>query len=215
MQFRARLLEWSDIERWCEILRKKIVKNYKPDFIIGLSRGGLAPARILSDSLLVKDLYTLKTEHWGMTANVDGQAKLKSGGRMDVEGRKVLIVDDITDTGESMDLAESYVKGLNPADLKTATMLHISRSKHVPAFYAEEISEAQWTWFIFPWNVTEDLNNLIGKLPQEKMTFDELSSGLKKEFDLDVNPKTLESTLERLKDLNRIAKNDKGWNIIK
>lgn len=213
MQFRARLLEWSHIEKWCETLRKKIIDSYEPDFIIGLSRGGLAPARILSDTLLVKDLFSLKTEHWGMTANVDGKAKLKNSETLDVKGRKVLVVDDITDTGESMELAKNHVETMGPEDLKTATMLHITRSKHVPSFYAEEVSESQWTWFIFPWNVTEDLNNLIRKIGSEVMTSEEIISGLKREFDLHVKAEILEFTLKRLQDLKRIRKDGSNWKL--
>ena len=62
-----------------------------------------------------------------------------------------------------MKLAFDYVKSLSPAEIRTSTMLHITRSSFKPDFYSEEINEEKWAWFIFPWNVYEDLDNLIGR----------------------------------------------------
>lgn len=163
MDFRAQLVSWEDIENWCSTIRGKVVQNFTPDVIIGLSRGGLVPARILSDSLWIKDLLSIKTEHWGLTATKSGQAVLNDPGKLNLKGKKVLIVDDITDTGQSMRLAFDFVKGQEPQEVKTATMLHISRSEFVPDYYGQEVSSEQWTWFIFPWNVYEDLDNLLSK----------------------------------------------------
>jgi len=162
--FRCMLVSWKHIESWVSQIMKKMEKNvYKPDVIIGLSRGGLVPARIISDYLQLKDLYAIKTEHWGITATPDGQARITQGLPINIEGKKVLLVDDITDTGQSLSVAFEYVKNFNPDELKTATLLHITRSKFIPDFYAEEVPEEEWTWFIFPWNVYEDLTTIIVK----------------------------------------------------
>lgn len=163
--FRCMLVSWRNIDAWVYGVIKKMEKsNYKPDVIIGLSRGGLAPARIVSDYLQLKDLYAIKTEHWGITATPDGKAKITQGLPVNIENRKVLLVDDITDTGQSLSIAYEYVKSFKPMELKSATLLHITRSKFVPDFYAEEVPEEKWTWFIFPWNVYEDLTNIITKI---------------------------------------------------
>jgi hypoxanthine phosphoribosyltransferase len=164
MQFRAKLVSWAEIEKWCRNIGKQAIKSgFIPEAIIGLSRGGLVPARMLSDRMWIKDLYAVKTEHWGFTASKDGKAVLKKQGDPDIKGKRVLVVDDITDTGESMKLAFDYVKSLSPAEIRTSTMLHITRSSFKPDFYSEEINEEKWAWFIFPWNVYEDLDNLIGR----------------------------------------------------
>ena len=185
MHFKAKLVTWDDIEDWCDTLREKITGNYAPDVIIGLSRGGLVPARILSDKMWIKDLVSIKTEHWGITATKDGKAVLKNDTKLDISNRKVLIVDDLTDTGESMKVAYEYVKSLNPGTLKTATMLHISRSNFVPDFYADKVTEDNWAWFIFPWNVYEDLDNLIGRSLVGAENLDGIKGLLKRDYDLD------------------------------
>ena len=69
MEFKARLVSWNEIVDWCLSIRKEIVNSYSPEIIIALSRGGLVPGRLLSDYLWIKDLYTIKTEHWGITAS--------------------------------------------------------------------------------------------------------------------------------------------------
>ena len=99
MEFKANLVSWDEIEEWCKKLRDKIIDSYKPDIIVALSRGGLVPGRILSDMLWIKDIVALKTEHWGVTATRDGKATLKDPGSLNLSGKNVLIVDDITDTG--------------------------------------------------------------------------------------------------------------------
>lgn len=163
MDFKAQIVSWEDIESWCSSIREKVIKNFTPDVIIGLSRGGLVPARMLSDSLWIKDLLSIKTEHWGITATKSGKAILNDPGKLNLRGKRVLVVDDITDTGQSMKLAYDFVKEQDPQEVRTATMLHITRSEFVPDFYGEEVSSEKWTWFIFPWNVYEDLDNLLSK----------------------------------------------------
>ena len=196
MEFRAHLVSWSDIEKWCSAIRTQVVENFSPEVIIGLSRGGLVPSRILSDSLWIKDLLSIKTEHWGITATKSGQAVLNDPGKLNLRGRKVLIVDDITDTGQSMKLAYDFVKGQEPADIKTATMLHITRSEFVPDFYGELVDQNQWTWFIFPWNVYEDLDNLLMKAMTKKLNLAGIKALLKEQYDLDIANGHLEKVLK-------------------
>ena len=62
-------------------------------------------SRVLCDYLGVKDLVSLKIEHWGVTATPDGKAQIKYPFDIDLTGKNVLVVDDITDTGESMIIA--------------------------------------------------------------------------------------------------------------
>ncbi len=195
MEFRAHLVSWSDIEKWCSAIRAQVVDNFSPEVIIGLSRGGLVPSRILSDSLWIKDLLSIKTEHWGITATKSGQAVLNDPGKLNLKGKKVLIVDDITDTGQSMKLAYDFVKSQEPADIRSATMLHITRSEFVPDFYGELVDQKQWTWFIFPWNVYEDLDNLLMKAMKGKLNLAGIKALLKEQYDLDISSHHLDRVL--------------------
>ena len=208
MEFRAKLVTWDEIEDWCKSLSDKIISIEIPDAIIGMSRGGLVPARIVSDKLLRKELYAVKTEHWGLTASKDGMAKLKQGLSSDIRGMNVLIIDDITDTGQSMKVALDYVKSQSPKSVKTAAMLHISHSEFIPDYYAREISDSQWTWFIFPWNVFEDVMNLTGKILKEPMTLLQIKKELGKSFELEIDEPRLKTILEYME---KLKKNKIRW----
>lgn len=206
MDFRAQIVSWGDIENWCSLIRKKVVDNFTPDVIVGLSRGGLVPARILSDSLWIKDLLSIKTEHWGLTATKDGKAVLNDPGKLNLKGKKVLVVDDITDTGQSMQLAYDFVKRQEPMELKTATMLHITRSDFIPDFYGEEISGEKWTWFIFPWNVYEDLDNLLSKSLNEKLDLKGVEKLLADHYELSISDDHLDRVLNDFVKSGKISK---------
>jgi len=155
---RCRLTTWSDVDRWADRLAERIRSAQAvPETIVGLSRGGWVPGRLLCDRLGVHRLVSVRAQHWGVTATPDGTAKLSEGLSGPVEGQKVLVVDDITDTGESLSLATAHVQEQQPGRLETAAFLHIAHSKFVPTYFAEEIPRTGWVWVVFPWNYWEDL----------------------------------------------------------
>ena len=109
--FECEIMSWELFNTLAKNVATKIKDSgYNPDFIVGLARGGWVLSRVLCDYIGVKDLVSLKVEHWGVTATQDGKAQIKYPFDIDLAGRRVLIVDDITDTGESMLIAEEYVK---------------------------------------------------------------------------------------------------------
>ncbi|HYB77639.1 MAG TPA: phosphoribosyltransferase [Thermoplasmata archaeon] len=158
---RCRLTTWSDVDRWADRLAERIRSaDAIPETIVALTRGGWVPSRLLCDRLGVKRLVSLRAQHWGVTATPDGKAQLTEGLSGPVDGQKVLVVDDITDTGESLTLAAAHVGEQHPSRLETAAFLHIAHSKFVPTYYAEEIPRTGWVWVVFPWNYWEDLASL-------------------------------------------------------
>jgi uncharacterized protein len=158
---KCRLTTWAEVGRWADVLASQIVgAGPLPQTIVGLTRGGWVPARLLADRLGVHRLVALRAQHWGVTATKSGRAELTEELSGPVARERVLIVDDITDTGESLDLARAHVAERRPASLATATLLHITHSKFLPDFYAEEIPRKAWVWVVFPWNYWEDLNSL-------------------------------------------------------
>jgi hypoxanthine phosphoribosyltransferase len=157
------VLDWDDIYSYAFQTAKKIKESqWKPDAIVGIARGGWVHARIQCDLLGVKNLFSVKVDHWGVTATKDGKAKLTCPLVGDVKGKHVLVVDDITDTGESLTTAVNHVRDEgNPSEVRTAALLHIVGSKFTPDYYGLEIS---WAWEIWPWNFYEDISALITKI---------------------------------------------------
>ena len=194
---------WKDMHEMAEGAAEQIKKSaFHPDIIIGLSRGGLVPARLFADLLHVKEVYTINVDHWGLTATMDGSAKLTQKLNVDISGKKVLVVDDITDTGQSIDLAKKHVEELKPGEVKTAALMNLKTSKFVPDYYG---IEREWAWYIFPWNYKEDLVNLIKEVvKEEKKNREEIKKELHVNFELEVGEEEVDSILEHIEYLDGV-----------
>jgi hypoxanthine phosphoribosyltransferase len=201
--FECLVMDWDMFYSLAKNVGDKINKsNYKPDVIIGLARGGWVLARVLCDFIGVKDLVSLKVEHWGVTATPDGTAKLKNDINVDLKGKKVLVVDDITDTGESMRVAVDYIKTLEPAEVKTASLQHLTCAKFKSDYVGEE---RDWIWVIFPWNFTEDMCTIVPKVctrlktDLDNIDASQLKSELKQNYCIAVTEETIQEILQEIK----------------
>jgi hypothetical protein len=78
----------------------KAIKSsgYRPDLVIAVGRGGYVPASVC-DFMLHSQLTSIKIEHWGIAARKQDTAEVRSPLSVNVVGLKVLIIDDVTDTG--------------------------------------------------------------------------------------------------------------------
>ena len=195
--FECELMGWPLFNSFARDVAQKIIHTgYDPDFIIGLARGGWVLSRVLCDYIGVKDLASLKVEHWGVTASKDGTAQIKYPFTIDLTGRRVLIVDDITDTGDSLRLAVNHIKRLFPDDLKTATLRYIAGGKFIPDYYADEIT---WRWVIFPWNYIEDMCNIISKVAKSDPTLKDMREQLKTDYNINMKLDEITQVLDEVK----------------
>ena len=190
---RCRKATWEAVEAWADRVAEKVRDAAAvPDSIVGLSRGGWVPGRLLCDRLGVHRLLSLRARHWGVTATPDGKAELADGLSGDVAGEKVLIVDDITDTGESLTLAVDHVRARRPSRLESAALLHINHSKFVPTYFGEEIDRSEWVWVVFPWNYWEDVTTLAARAAEAEPGIDAVQRTLREQSGLDVPRADLE-----------------------
>jgi len=186
----VKLVTWNDVVDWSKKLARKIVDSgYQPDVIIGIARGGVTPARLLCDYLGVMDLLTIKVEHWVETAGHLEDAIVKYPFTANLEKKKVLLVDDICDTGRSIIVSKEYIeRNSKPEQLKVATMQYIKPvAKFVPDYYVDEVVD--WVWYLYPWNQMEDTINLIKKILQEKplvpRTIDDLKTLFRESYGIE------------------------------
>ncbi|MEJ2126219.1 MAG: phosphoribosyltransferase [Candidatus Bathyarchaeota archaeon] len=199
-------MDWNMFYGLAKKVAEKINESgYQPNVIVGLARGGWVLARVLCDFVGVKDLVSLKVEHWGVTATPDGTAKIKNEIHMDLKGKNVLVVDDLTDTGESMCIAVDYIKSLKPAQIRTASLQHITGAKFKSDYIGDEIS---WVWVIFPWNFTEDLCTIVPKVCRriqanfESADATQIKDELKQSYCIDTNEETICEILQEIKRRN-------------
>jgi len=194
----CKIVTWEEISDLTKIAVENLWQsNYCPETVVGLTRGGWVVARMCCDLLGIKDLQGLKVEHWGITATPDKTARIVGTQDVNVKNKKVLVVDDITDTGDSMKLAIEYISKQSPAALKTLTAHHIKGSKFTPDYYGNEID---WCWMVYPWNYYEDMSNLITRILTSPSRLQEIKEKMISEYNLNLNRTTL---IEILVDLQR------------
>jgi hypoxanthine phosphoribosyltransferase len=136
--------------------------RYQPEFVIAIGRGGFVPARVVCDSLLITNLTSIRIEHWGTAATRFERARVRFPLSIDVGGCNLLVIDDVTDTGETLEVATEYLSEKNAASVRTGVLQHKSSSSFTPDFYAELVPE--WHWIVYPWALHEDLVGFIEKL---------------------------------------------------
>ncbi|MBT0159961.1 phosphoribosyltransferase [Candidatus Bathyarchaeota archaeon A05DMB-2] len=146
--------------------------GFKPDVIVGITRGGWVPARVLSDLLEVPRLATVNIEFYTGIAQTEDKPVLKQGVSEDVAGKKVLIVDDIADIGKSLALAKVHVIQRGAAELRTATVYRKPWSEAAPDYYAKETE----CWVVFPWETRET----IMKIAEKHQTKEAVEGGVAK-----------------------------------
>jgi len=210
-KFDCWLPTWEELHESIKDIANKIKKdNFQPDMVIALSRGGFVPARVLCDLMIIKDLISIKVDHWGVTAAKDGKAHLRYLIDIDLTGKRVLVVDDITDSGESMMIAKDFIKKLKPEEIRTAAIFHINHSKFVPDYYSKKI---KWIWVVWPWNYIEDMCNIIPKvLDGEKgHSIKKIKKYLKGRFKIDMPEEKIIELMGELVARKIAIENDVGW----
>jgi len=181
--FKCVLTNWDYIYNLCRNISTEIKHSgYEPDIIIALARGGWFAGRVLCDFLGLDDLSSLKVEHYiGTTAIDSGEPYIKYPLSDNViEGKKVLIVDDIVDTGESMLSAKAYVEGRKPIEVRTASLQYLGSSKIDPDYVGERLED--WAWIVYPWNFMEDMISILAKCmrkdPKKRWSLEDLKHSL-------------------------------------
>jgi hypoxanthine phosphoribosyltransferase len=174
---------WNQIHRMLLSQAEKIRQSsFKPDIIIAISRGGWLPARVLSD-LLETSLDHVKVEYYIGVAETKTEPVLQQGVSTAVMGKKVLIVDDVADTGESLKLVKEHITQHGAIEVRTATVYYKPWSVVKPEYYERHTRR----WVVFPWEMKETIRKIVEKrrekhLPIEEVTAKLVRAGLPKQL---------------------------------
>jgi len=156
--------KWSQIYRMLMRIAERIRKdNFKPDVIVGVSRGGWPPARVLSDLLENPNLANVKVEFYVGVAETKGEPTLTQPVSVIVAGKKVLVVDEVADTGRSLQLIKEHLLKGGAAEVRIATIYLKPWSIITPDYYAKETSR----WIVFPWEVKETIRRIVKKCMEQ------------------------------------------------
>ncbi len=133
--------------------------GFRPDIIVGISRGGWPPARVLSDLLSNPNLANVRAEFYLGIAEAGLEPILTQPVSVKTRGKKILIVDEVADTGKSLKMVKEHIVQDGAKEVKTVTVFYKPWSIAKPDYFAKETSD----WIVFPWEIKETLRKIIAK----------------------------------------------------
>ena len=149
------VIGWDEFYSLSYSLSKKIQKsNTSFDYCIAIARGGLSLAQVLADLLSLPATSCTISSY-------DGTKKLSSPKMtcdigVGVKDKNVLLVDDVSDSGETFQVACDYLEKQKVAAFTTAS-LHIKpKTTFIPDFYMESTDK----WIVYPWEQRETISHL-------------------------------------------------------
>ena len=149
---------WRYIERAC----REIVKTYHPpppQVIIGLSRGGWVPAVTFANMMGVREVYSMGVASYDTSNGYveDIQGSIRTYQRLPIncpglsKGQPVLIVDDISDKGNTLRHVVNHVKEAFGNPIQTASIFTKRGTSFTPDYYYKCVEDDQW--IVFPWEL--------------------------------------------------------------
>ncbi len=196
-KLRCELISWSEIQRLCLKLAQQIkVSEFDPDVVVAIGRGGYVPARLLCDYLDIMALTSIKIELYHSGSKKSEQAVIKYPLCVNVKGQKILLVDDVNDSGETLDMALNHLHAFAPAEIRTA-VLHQKLSTHCAIdYYAKKV--IKWRWLIYPWAVHEDISSFLQAMKPQPASLQTAQQRLEDEYAVKIS-------LTRLKEIDQLS----------
>ena len=144
-------LSWEQFGHATRVLAEQVAADrWRPDLVVAVARGGLTVAGALSYALGVKNCGAINVEFYtGVDDRLEVPVVLPpSLDLVDVTGMKVLVADDVADTGHTLRLVRE-VLAQHVAEARTAVLYHKAESVIVPDYAWKQTS----AWINFPWSV--------------------------------------------------------------
>lgn len=154
---------WTQIEKGCARLALDVIKSgFEPDYIVGVSRGGLIPAVIISNIIDVSVIPVSYSSRSGKGNNKNHEnilptiyGNIESGTGSLSPAPSILLIDEIADSGNTLN--ELYNHYTNQGHIVRTGVLYFKQhppKKHIftPDFWWQKIDEDSG-WVEFPWEL--------------------------------------------------------------
>jgi len=150
---RRHYVSWTDIDHACnDILDQILLDGKMPKRIVGLTRGGLIPAVILSH----KSRIPMSSLDWQTRDGTTKEAlKLQRliDDLVDPEDT-ILVIDDIADSGRTFASIKAAIPAGHESQIVFAALTHKSSSEVEPEYYSTYHNARENVWFVYPWEST-------------------------------------------------------------
>ncbi len=151
-------ITWQEYINLVFALSQKILStNQNFDLIIAIARGGLVLSRLLSDSLnLPIAAFTVESY---LNLQQQKMPEITHGLTTILTNKKILLVDEICDSGKTFERGLKYVEELGAKKEYIATAsLHLkSHAQFLPDFFVEKTDQ----WVVYPYEIRETIKALL------------------------------------------------------
>ncbi len=155
------VMSWDELGTGCRALAEAVrADDWNPDLVLGISRGGLLVAGALAYALGVKNTATISVEFY---TGVDERLELPMllppvPDLVDLTTARVLIADDVADTGATLALVHDFCAG-RVAEARVAVLYEKSRS----TIRSEYVWRRTDDWITFPWSALPPVGGGAGE----------------------------------------------------
>jgi uncharacterized protein len=155
-------LSWQAFGEASRELAKVIAADgFEPDLILSIARGGLLLAAALGYALAVKNLHVVNVEFYdGVGTTLDMPVMLPPvPSAVDFSQKKVLVADDVADSGRTMELVYRFVKD-HVDDVRSAVIYEKPRS----VIKCDYVWKRTDRWINFPWSCEDPVVQRVGQV---------------------------------------------------
>jgi uncharacterized protein len=155
------VMTWDELGAGARHLAETVhADDYRPDIVLAIARGGLLVAGAVGYALGIKNTFTMSVEYYtGVDERLDLPMLLPPiPDLVDFDETRVLIADDVADTGATLALVKDFCSG-RVAEVRCAVLYEKSRSE----VKCEYVWRRTDRWIDFPWSTREP----VGALPVE------------------------------------------------
>ena len=144
------VIRWEELGEAAQVLAEQVRESgFAPDIVLAIARGGLLPGGALGYALGIKNTFSISVEFYtGVDERLPMPLVLPPVPVLnDLADKKVLIVDDVADTGLTLQVVEDFCRG-DVAETRIACLYEKPRSV-VKCDYAWRRTDH---WITFPWS---------------------------------------------------------------
>ncbi len=159
------LFSWDDMDRLTRDVARQVREHMQEsgetfDRIIAVANGGLTMARHFGDQIGLRKISLIQTAFYAGVAETEREPTLLQPLVVDVTGEKLLVFEDIVDTGATLEfLTPMLLDQYNAGSVSVASLVTKSWASVAPDFVAEERD----SWIIYPYETRETLRALTEK----------------------------------------------------